>query len=281
MKLFNRTTRAAATFALLFTTASCGAQSAKPQAKAAPLRSDNIALMGGVMRVTPLFHASLMLEYRGKVIYVDPISAALLPKKADLVLITHSHPDHFDVKALEKVRHIGDGGFTAYVAPPETFKQLSLPVRGANPFFPLQNGEKKTIGKIFIQAVPAYNIVRGPKAGQKYHPKEKWNGYVLTIGGKKIYIAGDTEGTPEMKALKNIDVAFVPMNLPYTMTPQEAAAGVRAFHPRIVYPYHYRYPFDKPNTNPQQFAALLRGSGIQVRIHDWYPPDAVARALKK
>lgn len=310
MKLFNRTARVFGALALLLTTASGHAQTAKSQPKAAPLRSDNIALMGGVLRVTPLFHASLMLEYRGKVIYVDPVSAAQLPKKADLILITHSHPDHLDLAAINKVRRplkVPENEsfesilssneklapFTIILAPPETSSIInrSLPILdGAMAVS--TNAPHTKRGIVFvdrfgprhpvkIEAVPAYNLVRGPKAGQKYHPKGEGNGYILTIGGKRIYIAGDTEATPEMKALKNIDVAFVPMNLPYTMTPQEAAAGVRAFHPRIVYPYHYRYPFDKPNTNPQQFAALLRGSGIQVRLRDWYPPDAVKRALQK
>jgi len=127
--------------------------------------------------------------------------------------------------------------------------------------------------------VPMYNVVRERAPGQKYHPKGDGNGYILTIGGKRIYIAGDTEATPEMKRLKNIHIAFVPMNLPFTMTPQEAANGVRAFKPKIVYPYHYRYSFNKPNTNAQQFANALKTSGIKVRLREWYPSAAVKRAM--
>jgi L-ascorbate metabolism protein UlaG (beta-lactamase superfamily) len=109
-----------------------------------------------------------------------------------------------------------------------------------------------------------YNLTRGPAAGQLYHTKGRGNGYVITLGGKRIYIAGDTEGVPEMRALKNIDVAFIPMNLPYTMTPEEAADAVKAFHPAMVYPYHYR------GSDVQAFANALKGTGIDVRVRDWY-----------
>jgi L-ascorbate metabolism protein UlaG (beta-lactamase superfamily) len=274
MKFCNLTMRVFLALAGFFS--ATGIASAQPES--APLPGDNIALMGGVMRLTPLFHASLMLEYKGKVIYVDPVSAAPLPKKADLIIITHSHGDHLDLSAINRVTRRE----TKLVAPAGVQSEIAKhPVAGFLPIFTIIDpGARQTVAGISIQAVPAYNLVRGPKAGQKFHPKGQWNGYVLTIGGKKIYIAGDTEATPEMKALKNITVAFVPMNLPYTMTPQEAAAGVRAFKPRFVYPYHYRYPFNKANTNPQQFASALRGSGVQVRIRNWYPSAAVARAMK-
>lgn len=274
MKLFNRKPRVFVALAL-FVTATIGASTANAQPQ---LPGDNIALMGGVMRVTPLFHASLMLEYRGKVIYVDPVSAASLPKKADLILITHSHGDHLDLAAIAKLMKSN----TAVVAPEDAAEQIGtaevINPNSAARLVVIGNGEKKIVAGASIQAVPMYNLVRSRKPGQKYHPKGQWNGYILTIGGKKIYIAGDTEATPEMKALKNITVAFVPMNLPYTMTPQEAAAGVRAFKPRFVYPYHFRSPSNKANTNPQQFASALRGSGVQVRIREWYPAAAVARA---
>ncbi len=147
-----------------------------------------------------------------------------------------------------------------------------------HPYVTMANGETKTVGGVSIQAVPMYNLVRGPQPRQKFHTKGRGNGYVVTLG-KRIYIAGDTEATPEMKALRKIDVAFLPMNLPYTMTPQEAAQGARAFRPRIVFPYHYRYPFNKANTNPQQFRDALRGTRIQVRLLNWYPASAVARAM--
>jgi len=128
----------------------------------------------------------------------------------------------------------------------------------------LRNGESTTWETWKIDAVPMYNLTRGPSEGKFYHDKGRGNGYVLMYGGTRFYIAGDTEGTPEMRALKNIDVAFVPMNLPYTMTPEEAADAVRAFHPKVVYPYHYK------GSNIKDFARLLNGSGIDVRLRDWY-----------
>jgi len=132
----------------------------------------------------------------------------------------------------------------------------------------IANGETKTIDGVTIEAVPMYNLTRGPAAGQLFHDKGRGNGYVITMGGKRIYIAGDTEGIPEMRALKNIDVAFIPMNLPYTMTPAEAADAVKAFKPKIVYPYHYRGTSGLSNLD--EFVTPLKGSGIDVRIRDWY-----------
>jgi L-ascorbate metabolism protein UlaG (beta-lactamase superfamily) len=128
----------------------------------------------------------------------------------------------------------------------------------------MANGETRDVDGLSISAVPMYNLTRGPAAGQLFHDKGRGNGYVITLGGKRIYIAGDTEGIPEMRALKGIDVAFVPMNLPYTMTPAEAADAVKAFAPKIVYPYHYRGP------DTAVFANALKGTGIDVRLRDWY-----------
>jgi len=129
----------------------------------------------------------------------------------------------------------------------------------------INNGEKKKFGDLEVEAVPMYNLQRGPQPGALYHTKGRGNGYVLTLGGKRIYISGDTEAIPEMRALKNIDVAFVCMNLPYTMTPEEAAAGVKAFRPKVVYPYHYR------GSDLKVFAAALANEkGIEVRLREWY-----------
>ena len=126
----------------------------------------------------------------------------------------------------------------------------------------ISNGETKTIGDFQVEAIPMYNLT---PARQQFHPKGRGNGYVVTYGGKRFYFSGDTEGIPEMKALRNIDVAFVCMNLPYTMTPEEAAVAVRAFHPAVVYPYHYS------GSDTKAFAQALEGSGIDVRLRDWYP----------
>ncbi len=251
-------------------------------AHAAP-QSSTVQAAGGPIRVTAIFHASTQIEYMGSVIDIDPVSAGRYTKKADIILVTHTHPDHFDPAAIDKVR----APYARLVAPIpviQPYQQLRRPLA----LYPMKNGSilnfkmrssKGAPIRIRIEAVPAYNLVRGPKAGQKFHPKGQFNGYVLTLGGKRIYFAGDTEATPEMMKLKNIDAAFLPMNLPYTMTPQEAALAARAFRPRIVFPYHFRFPFNKANTRPQQFQNALRGTRIQVRMLDWYPAPSVARAM--
>ncbi|PQV65095.1 L-ascorbate metabolism protein UlaG, beta-lactamase superfamily [Abditibacterium utsteinense] len=262
-------------------------------AHALPNAPDVIPTKNGAIRITPIYHGSLQIEYRGKVIHVDPFSAGDYSgaKKADFMLITHSHPDHFDVKAMKRVRKSGLA-IASVVAPPIIVTQIRnagftvTPLGGGIPKIAPSGEDISVMNFVFgtvgtksqflikVQALPSYNLVRGPKPGAKFHPKGEFNGYILTLGGKRIYIAGDTEATPEMKALKNIDIAFLPMNLPYTMTPQEAAAGARAFKPKVVYPYHYRFPFTKANDNPQQFAKALAGSGIQVRLRGWYDHPA-------
>lgn len=244
-------------------------------AHAAP-SSTTIPAQGGEIRITPIFHASFQIEFRGKVVHVDPFSMGdySRAKKADVVLITDIHEDHLDEAALAKV--IKDR--TTVVAPEAVVEKLNAE-KGHT--LRLDHGKQLAPRGIVVQAVPMYNLVRGPQKGEFYHDKGRGNGYILNLGGKRIYIAGDTEVTPEMKALKNIDVALLPMNLPYTMTPQEAAAGAKAFAPKIVIPYHYRYPFDKANNNPQQFQAALKGSKTQVRILEWYPVAAGKTAAGK
>jgi L-ascorbate metabolism protein UlaG (beta-lactamase superfamily) len=209
----------------------------------------------GEVKITPVRHASMMIEAGGKVIHVDPWSQGNyegLPK-ADLILITDIHGDHFDTKAIGTVKKTG----TTMIGPPAVAEKLD----GVKT---LRNGEKTKWERWQIEAIPMYNMTRGPSPGAFYHEKGRGDGYILTYGGKRFYIAGDTEGTPEMRALKNIDVAFIPMNLPYTMPPDEAAAAVRAFHPKIVYPYHYR------GSDLAQFQKALEGSGVDVRIRNWY-----------
>ncbi|HME11183.1 MAG TPA: MBL fold metallo-hydrolase [Bryobacteraceae bacterium] len=209
----------------------------------------------GEVKITAIRHASLMIEAGGKVIHVDPWSQGNydgLPA-ADLILITDIHPDHLDKPAIAKVTKEG----TKIIAPAAVAKSVTSAQV-------LANGEKTSWERWSIEAVPMYNLTRGPSAGKFYHDKGRGNGYVLSFGGKRFYIAGDTEGIPEMRALKNIDVAFVPMNLPYTMTPEEAAEAVRAFHPAVVYPYHYK------GSDVQVFANALAGTGIEVRLVDWY-----------
>jgi L-ascorbate metabolism protein UlaG (beta-lactamase superfamily) len=229
-------------------------------APAAPARqSDVIRTKQCDLSITPLHHATLLLRCDKLAIYVDPVhdtSYVGLPK-ADMVFITDIHSDHLDLPGLEMIRQDS----TSIVAPPAVAEKLPPTVKNVTV---LKNGETKKVGDVLVEAIPMYNIVRGPKPGQLFHDKGRGNGYVLTLGGERIYISGDTECTPEMKALKNIDVAFVCMNLPYTMPPSEAAACVNAFRPKIVYPYHYR------GSDPAEFAKAITGKDIEVRIRDWY-----------
>ncbi|RPJ86333.1 MAG: MBL fold metallo-hydrolase, partial [Acidobacteria bacterium] len=183
------------------------------------------------VEIVPITHASMILKWDGKAIYVDPWSQGKYDgqPKADLILITDIHQDHLDLKQIAAVRKPE----TIIVAPPAV--QSSI----AEAQF-LKNGERTEVLGIGIEAVPAYNLKQGPSAGQVFHPKGRGNGYVLSMSGKRIYISGDTECIPEMKRLTNIDIAFICMNLPYTMPPEEAAQCVNEFRPRVVYPYHYR-----------------------------------------
>ncbi|MGA3213895.1 MAG: MBL fold metallo-hydrolase [Terriglobales bacterium] len=210
----------------------------------------------GDVKVTPLFHASTLIQAGGKTIYVDPAKPAKLSglPKADLILITHVHFDHFDPESI------------AAISQPST--QVFAPASVVEKFpsaKPIANGQTQQWQQWTIEAVPAYNLTRGPAPGELFHPKGRDNGYVLTYGGKRFYFSSDTEGVPEMRALKNIDVAFICMNLPYTMPPEEAADAVKAFHPKIVIPYHYL------GSDLKKFQQGLAGTGIEVRILDWYP----------
>jgi len=217
---------------------------------------DTIPANGGDITIVPVNHASLQLRHAGKVIDVDPVAQANFgPLPApDLILVTDIHGDHLDPATVTKLRKAD----SVIVAPSAAAGKLEGAVV-------IANGEKKTVAGISIEAVPMYNLQRGPAEGQLYHDKGRGNGYIVTLGGKRIYIAGDTECTPDMKALTAIDVAFLPMNLPYTMTPAEAADCVKAFKPKIVYPYHYR------GQKTEEFAAALKGTpGVEVRLRDWY-----------
>ena len=210
----------------------------------------------GTLKITTVQHAGFVMEAGGQTVYVDPAQGSFdgFPP-ADLILITDIHGDHLAPALIAKVRKPGSG--TQIIAPAAVAKTVTDAIV-------LNNGESKTIGGWKIEAVPMYNIKRGPSAGQLYHDKGRGNGYVVTWGGLRVYIAGDTEGIPEMRALKNIDVAFVPMNLPYTMPPDEAADAVKAFHPKVVYPYDYQ------GSDLKVFESALAGTGIEVRIRNWY-----------
>ena len=224
---------------------------AMAQAKA----SDTIPASGGAIAITPINHATLQITHANHVIDIDPVAQGTYTNLAapDIILITDIHGDHLDPATIAKLKK----ATTKIVAPAAAAAKLE----GATV---IANGETRTVDGVSIQAVPMYNLTRGPAAGQLFHDKGRGNGYIVTLGGKRIYVAGDTECIPEMKALKNIDVAFVPMNLPYTMPPSEAAECVKAFKPRIVYPYHYR------GSNLEEFAGALKDSGVEVRVRDWY-----------
>jgi L-ascorbate metabolism protein UlaG (beta-lactamase superfamily) len=214
---------------------------------------EEFATSAGPLLITPIQHASLMIQAGGKVTYVDPASGSYegFPA-ADYIFITDIHGDHMAPAVVEKLKKPS----TVIVAP----KAVAVNFPGS---VVMANGESKTVGEFRVEAIPMYNLKPGPD-GKFMHDKGRGNGYVITYGGKRFYFAGDTEGIPEMRALKNIDVAFIPMNLPYTMSPLDAADAVRAFHPAIVYPYHYR------GQDTKVFAKALEGTGIDVRLRDWY-----------
>jgi L-ascorbate metabolism protein UlaG (beta-lactamase superfamily) len=208
------------------------------------------------VRITPIYHAAARITAGRDIIYIDPAKPAKIDGMApgDLILITDIHGDHMDADDVAKLSK-NDTTVIAPAAVARTITQARV----------LANGESTRWRDWKITAVPMYNINHNQPNGQPYHDKGRGNGYVLKFGGKNFYFAGDTEGTPEMRALKNIDVAFIPMNLPYTMTPVEAADAVKAFHPKVAIPYHYK------GQDITQFQKALEGTGIQVRLLDWYP----------
>jgi L-ascorbate metabolism protein UlaG (beta-lactamase superfamily) len=194
-----------------------------------------------------------MFDFDGKVIHVDPVMREAdygkLPK-ADLVLVTHEHGDHLDPKVLQMLRTEK----TTVVLTATCAKKVKGGVV-------MKNGDTETVQGLKIEAVPAYNIVHMRGENRPFHPKGEGNGYVVTFGDKRVYIGGDTENTPEMKALKKIDIAFLPMNLPYTMTPEMVADAAKAFKPKVLYPYHYG------DTDTSKLVAMMKDvKGVEVRI---------------
>lgn len=219
----------------------------------AGFETDVIETSGGKLHITFIGHGTLMFTFGGKVIHVDPVSReadyAKMPK-ADLIVITHEHRDHLDQQVVEIIRTEK----TSIVLTEECASR----VRGG---VIMKNGDVRIIEGLKIEAIPAYNLVHRRSAGIPFHPKGVGNGYVITFGDKRVYVAGDTENVPEMKKLKRIDIAFLPMNLPYTMTPEMVADAAKAFKPKILYPYHYG------KTNTSQLVRLLRDyDEIEVRI---------------
>src|SRR5579864_4269090 len=226
-------------------------------AAAAPNRqTDLIETTKGALKITPLYHGSVMLEFGGKIIHVDPWSQADYTgvPQADLILISHTHADHMDPAILKTLKKDS----TIILTSPAVADTLNGVVGVIET---VSNGEKKTFLGVEIEAVPMYNLVLGAGPGKPFHHKGIGNGYILNFGDTRVYFSGDTECIPEMKALKNISVAFIAMNPPRTMPPAEAAACVQAFKPKIVYAYHYR------GQNTQEFADALKNTpGVEVRL---------------
>jgi L-ascorbate metabolism protein UlaG (beta-lactamase superfamily) len=227
-----------------------GEESGKPEKK---FEEDVIKTKPGELKITFIGHASVMFRYADKVIHVDPVSReadySKMPK-ADLILITHEHGDHLDPKALSQIRRED----TEVVLTKACTERVSGGIV-------MKNGDVRKLQGFKIEAVPAYNIVHKRRSGEPFHPKGRGNGYVVTFGKTRVYLAADTENIPEMKKLDKIDIAFLPMNVPYTMTPAMVADAAKAFKPKILYPYHYG------RTDPNELVNLLKDSKeIEVRI---------------
>ena len=217
------------------------------------LQEDVVPTSAGALTITFVGHGTLMFRHGGKVVHVDPVGReadySRMPK-ADVILITHEHGDHLDPAAVEMLRKEG----TVVVVSPSCEGRVPRALV-------MRNGDVREVAGFRVEAVPAYNVVHTRPGGQPYHPGGNGNGYVITFADVRVYVAGDTENTPEMNALRNIAVAFLPMNLPYTMTPEMVADAARSIRPRILYPYHFG------QTDPQVLVRLLAGeAGIEVRV---------------
>jgi len=206
--------------------------------------TDNITTTSGDLKITFIGHGTLILTFNEKIIHLDPYGRladySTLPK-ADIILITHEHGDHFDLKVIKMLGNEK----TSLILTKNCAKDIS---RG----IVMKNGDILTVQGLKIEAVPAYNIVHKRDNKEPFHPQGIGNGYIMTFGDKRLYIAGDTENIPEMKELADIDIAFLPMNLPYTMTPEMVAEAARMIKPQILYPYHYG------NTDTSKLVELLK-----------------------
>jgi len=235
---------------------------ATAQSRPAP---DRIDTKKGPLLIQPVGHASTVLTWDNKTIYVDPSGGAeafagLAPP--DLVLITDIHGDHHDPKTLAGL----NAARAVFVAPQAVADKLGETAKAKAVV--LRNGDKTEQAGISIAAIPMYNL---PETPDSRHPKGRGNGYVLHLGGQSVYFSGDTEDIPEMRALQNIDVAFVCMNLPYTMDVNQAAQGVLAFKPKIVYPYHYRGQNGLSDVEAFRKTVNAGNAKIDVRLRNWYP----------
>jgi L-ascorbate metabolism protein UlaG (beta-lactamase superfamily) len=222
-------------------------------ATAQGFESDIIKTSAGDLKITFIGHGTLMFSFGGKTIHIDPVDQMAdytKLSKADIIMITHEHFDHLDQKAIAKLRTPK----TVIITSESCAKQVKDGLV-------MHNDDINTIEGLKIEAVPAYNIIHMRSPGIPFHPKGVGNGYVITFGDKRVYVAGDTENTPEMKSLQAVDIAFLPMNLPYTMTPEMVADAAKTFKPKVLYPYHYG------DTDPAKLITLLKDTPeIEVRI---------------
>jgi L-ascorbate metabolism protein UlaG (beta-lactamase superfamily) len=219
----------------------------------AQFEQDTIVTKKGNLVITFIGHGTLMFNFNGLVIHADPVGSeadySKLPK-ADIILVTHDHGDHFDPKTIALLKKAGT----------EVVLTRTCADKGESGIV-MNNGDEKTIKGLRIKAVPAYNLVHKRDNGQFYHPKGIGNGYVIYFGDKSVYIAGDTENIPEMKDIAGVDIAFLPMNLPYTMTPEMVADAVKILKPKILYPYHFG------DTDTNILLKLLKDDkDVEVRI---------------
>ena len=228
--------------------------------------SDKIETEYGEIIIQPILHGTLVIQFNGKTIYVDPYGGAkafLNIAKPDMILITDIHGDHLNIDTLNDLNFDNSIPFIVPKAVAD-----KLPEEFHENLFVLNNNKNTKRLGINIKAIPMYNLPEDPDAK---HPKGRGNGYILTMGGKNIYISGDTEDIPEMRNLKNIDVAFICMNLPYTMDIKQAANAVLDFQPKIVYPYHYRGKPDMSDTKAFKVLVNKENPNIEVRLRNWYP----------
>jgi L-ascorbate metabolism protein UlaG (beta-lactamase superfamily) len=220
------------------------------------LTGDHLVTGAGDVVLHPVYHAAVVLQWNGLILYVDPGGVASrfsgLPR-ADLILLTHGHSDHYTSATVTAVK----GSNAVILAPPVVFNAMPAPLKAVTGV--LTNGATTNLLGLSIEAVPAYNLT------STHHPKGEGNGYVIRFGDRRLYLSGDTEDTPELRAQRDIDVAFVCMNLPYTMSVAKAVSAVREFRPRVVYPYHYSIASNATSFKQQLGTDL----GIEVRLRKW------------
>lgn len=252
----------------LFLTAALAAVALQAPAQTAPtprVAVDQLTTKKGPLTVQPITHGSVVFTWNGKTIYVDPYGGAAAYAglaAPDVILITDIHGDHLDPKTLAGLAV----GKALLVVPPAVAEQLPAEYKAQVRI--LRNGHRLDTLGLRVSALPMYNL---PEAADAMHPKGRGNGYVLNLGGKNVYVSGDTEDITEMRALQGIDVAFVCMNLPYTMDVQQAAQGVLAFKPGIVYPYHYRGQNGLSDVEGFKQTVNAANPKIEVRLRNWYP----------